>query len=156
MIAEKEENGKENGNRCGVQTVPGLCFLKWKDPLVGVYSNAYAQAISRVGTVSTLQINSPCKPDNMFISAPFVPMLLWHVVFRPIIFRYFYNCTYSGTFLITFYKFNRFYVEIVDAYSLTWKELKFRFINFLVFIFIWWRNCVFEEIYCRFMLSFHC
>lgn len=76
MIAEKEENGKENGNRCGVQTVPGLCFLKWKDPLVGVYSNAYAQAISRVGTVSTLQINSPCKPDNMFISAPFVPMLL--------------------------------------------------------------------------------
>lgn len=156
MIAEKEENGKENGNRCGVQTVPGLCFLKWKDPLVGVYSNAYAQAISRVGTVSTLQINSPCKPDNMFISAPFVPMLLWHVVFRPIIFTYFYNCTYSGTFLITFYKFNRFYIEIVDAYNLTWKELKFRFINFLVFIFIWWRNCVFEEIYCRFMLSFHC
>lgn len=75
---KRKKTGKRT-NRCGVQTVPGLCFLKWKNPLVGVYSNAYAQAISRVGTVSTLQINSPCKPDNMFISAPFIPMLLWHV-----------------------------------------------------------------------------
>lgn len=77
MIVEKEEKGKENESMWCANSTRGM-FPEMEGPtLVGVYSSAYAQAISsRVGTVSELQINSPCKPDNTFISAPFILILL--------------------------------------------------------------------------------
>lgn len=76
MIVDEEENGKENESMRCANSARGM-FPEMEGPLVGVYPSAYAQAISsRVGTVSEPQINSPCKPDNTFISASFILMLL--------------------------------------------------------------------------------
>lgn len=84
MIAEKEENGKENESMWCANSARGV-FPEMEGPLVGVYPSAYAQAISsRIGTVNEPQINSPCKPDNTFISASFV-LIRFLAAFKPII-----------------------------------------------------------------------
>lgn len=79
MIVEKEENGKENKSMWCANSTRGM-FPEMEGPLVGVYPSAYTQAISsRIGTVSELQINSPCKPDDTFISSSFVLTFPCHV-----------------------------------------------------------------------------